>query len=193
MQNHGNFQRLGQTQDDAAGEAFDKAARLLGLPFPGGPEIERAARRASTTRVEPFPRARLVGKYDFSFSGLKTAVLHRVRDAEALGVSLSVIDTAREFQAAVVDVLVEKTAAAAADHNARTVIVAGGVAANGALRAALRERCPAPVRWPPPSLCTDNAAMIGAAAYFKRDRADLTLAFDLFSTSGVAPFTPGRG
>ncbi len=186
MQDHGRFQRLGQTLDDAAGEAFDKVARLLGLPFPGGPAIERLAQSAEGG-VEALPRAWLPGSYDFSFSGLKTAVLHRLRETPppALGA------LAREFQASVVDVLAAKTARAAAESAARAVIVAGGVAANGALRAALRERCPLPLRWPPPWLCTDNAAMIGAAAFFKRDAADASLGFDLFSTSGAEIFSPG--
>ncbi len=192
MQDHGDFRRLGQTLDDAAGEAFDKVGRLLGLPFPGGPEIERAAR--DRTPAERLPRAWLPGTYDFSFSGLKTAVLHRVR-AQTDGADEGVPDPgplARAFQDSVVDVLSAKTARAAAEHGARSVIVAGGVAANGALRAALRERSPAPVRWPPPRLCTDNAAMIGGAAFYRR-RSDPALAFDLFSTSGPGVFQAGTG
>ena len=188
MEEHGRFQRLGQSRDDAAGEAFDKAARLLGLPFPGGPAIERAAARANGPASERLPRAWLPGSYDFSFSGLKTAVRQRLREAPppALG------PLAREFQAAVVDVLAGKTARAAAEYGARAVILAGGVAANGALRAALQRRCPLPVRWPPRALCTDNAAMIAAAAYYKRTQTDAALRFDLFSTSGPGVFTPGR-
>ena len=193
MQDHGDFRRLGQTLDDAAGEAFDKVGRLLGLPFPGGPEIERAARdRAPAERL---PRAWLPGTYDFSFSGLKTAVLHRVRALQEDGAAEGVADPgplARAFQDSVVDVLSAKTARAAEEHEARSVIVAGGVAANGALRAALRERSPAPVRWPPPRLCTDNAAMIGGAAFYRR-RSDPALAFDLFSTSGPGVFQAGTG
>ena len=193
MQDHGDFRRLGQTLDDAAGEAFDKVGRLLGLPFPGGPEIERAAR--DRTPAERLPRAWLPGSYDFSFSGLKTAVLHRVRALQAGGAAEGVADPgplARAFQDSVVDVLSAKTARAAEEHDARSVIVAGGVAANGALRAALRERSPAPVRWPPPRLCTDNAAMIGGAAFYRR-RTDPALAFDLFSTSGPGVFQAGTG
>ncbi|MDE2639285.1 MAG: tRNA (adenosine(37)-N6)-threonylcarbamoyltransferase complex transferase subunit TsaD [Chloroflexota bacterium] len=193
MQDHGDFRRLGQTLDDAAGEAFDKVGRLLGLPFPGGPEIERAAR--DRTPAERLPRAWLPGTYDFSFSGLKTAVLHRVRALQEDGAAEGVADPgplARAFQDSVVDVLSAKTARAAEEHEARSVIVAGGVAANGALRAALRERSPAPVRWPPPRLCTDNAAMIGGAAFYRR-RTDPALAFDLFSTSGPGVFQAGTG
>ncbi len=193
MRDHGDFRRLGQTLDDAAGEAFDKVGRLLGLPFPGGPEIERAAR--DRTPAERLPRAWLPGTYDFSFSGLKTAVLHRVRALQEDGAAEGVSDPgplARAFQDSVVDVLSAKTARAAEEHDARSVIVAGGVAANGALRAALRERSPAPVRWPPPRLCTDNAAMIGGAAFYRR-RNDPALAFDLFSTSGPGVFQAGTG
>ena len=193
MRDHGDFRRLGQTLDDAAGEAFDKVGRLLGLPFPGGPEIERAAR--DRTPAERLPRAWLPGTYDFSFSGLKTAVLHRVRALQEDGAAEGVADPgplARAFQDSVVDVLSAKTARAAEEHEARSVIVAGGVAANGALRAALRERSPAPVRWPPPRRCTDTAAMIGGAAFYRR-RTDPALAFDLFSTSGPGVFQAGTG
>jgi len=191
MEGHGRFERLGQTLDDAAGEAFDKVGRLLGLPFPGGPAIERAARTASELDTDDaLPRAWLPGTCDFSFSGLKTAVLHRVRDEwGGAPTDAQVARAARAFQESVVDVLSAKTAEAAAD--VREVIVAGGVAANGALRQALTERSPVPVRVPPPSLCTDNAAMIGGAAYFKpRPNGDAP-AWDLFSTSGSAVFSPG--
>jgi len=189
MRDHGHFQRLGQTLDDAAGEAFDKVGRLLGLPFPGGPAIERAARdRDPAARL---PRAWLRGTYDFSFSGLKTAVLHRVRKEHPEGVT-DPGPLARAFQDSVVDVLAEKTTRAAAEFDARSVIIAGGVAANGSLRAALQSRCAVPVRWPPPRLCTDNAAMIGAAAHYRR-QADPSLSFDLFSTSGPGVFQAGVG
>lgn len=186
---HGVVERLGQTRDDAAGEAFDKVGRLLGLPFPGGPVIERVAREADPAilaATEPFPRAWLRGSHDFSFSGLKTAVLHRTRAGE-----FDVPATAARFQEAVVDVLAAKTAAAAEERGAACVIVAGGVAANGALREALAERCSAPVRVPPIRLCTDNAAMIGAAASYRRERASAALEFDVFSTSGPEVFSAG--
>ena len=186
---HGQVERLGQTRDDAAGEAFDKVGRLLGLPFPGGPVIERVAREAEPAALaaaEPFPRAWLGGGYDFSFSGLKTAVLHRTRAGE-----FDVPATASRFQEAVVDVLSAKTAAAAEERGAACVVVAGGVAANGALREALAERCSVPVRVPPINLCTDNAAMIGAAASYRRERASAALEFDVFSTSGPAVFSAG--
>ena len=185
MENHGRLTRLGGTLDDAAGEAFDKVARLLGLPFPGGPPIEQAAATARRA-AERLPRARLPGTFDFSFSGLKTAVLHRIREQPPQNPG----PLARAFQEAVVDALVTKTAAAAAMYEVRTVLAAGGVAANGALRDALQERCGErlgiEVRLPPPALCTDNAAMIGAAAFYRRDAlGDGGLGFDLFSTAGT--------
>ena len=185
MEDHGRLTRLGGTLDDAAGEAFDKVARLLGLPFPGGPPIERAA-AAARQAAGRLPRARLPGTFDFSFSGLKTAVLHRIREQPLQ----SPDPLARAFQEAVVDALVTKTAAAAAAYDVRAVLAAGGVAANGALRNALRERCGErlgiEVRLPPRALCTDNAAMIGAAAFYRRDAIGAGgLSFDLFSTSGT--------
>ena len=189
MEDHGCVERLGQTRDDAAGEAFDKVGRLLGLPFPGGPAIERAARGADSETLAaaaPFPRAWLRGSHDFSFSGLKTAVLHRTRAG-----AVDVPATAARFQEAVVEVLAVKTAGAAEQLGAACVIVAGGVAANGALRAALAEHCSVPVRVPPISLCTDNAAMIGAAASYRRGRTAAALDFDVFSTSGPEVFSAG--
>ncbi len=200
MHGHGQFERLGQTLDDAAGEAFDKVGRLLGLPFPGGPAVERAAQEAvagasaagPSVAGKALPRAWLAGSDDFSFSGIKTAVLNRVRDD--LGGALSAADVsalAREFQESMVDVLSRKTADAALAQGAREVIVAGGVAANGALRRALAERCPVPLRVPPAALCTDNAAMIGGAAYFKAQGEIEEGNWDLFSTSGAAVFSAG--
>ena len=163
MPEHGRYVRLGRTRDDAAGEAFDKVARMLGLGFPGGPAIQRAAARGDPTRF-PLPRAWLPGSYDFSFSGLKTAVL---RLLEALGPNPPVADVAASFQAALVEVLATKTAQAAAEYGAAQVVLAGGVAANLPLRQMLAERVGDRLRMPPVSLCTDNAAMIGAAAYYR--------------------------
>ena len=157
MRGHGDYERLGGTLDDAAGEAFDKSGRLLGLPFPGGPEIAKLAATAGPSSLR-LPRAWLRGTRDFSFSGLKTAVLHAVRDEAAPPAEI-----AWEFQEAVVDVLAGKVSRIARELGVAEVLVAGGVAANARLREELQERSPVPVRIPPPSLCTDNAAMIGAA------------------------------
>jgi N6-L-threonylcarbamoyladenine synthase len=179
MEDHGKYLLLGQTVDDAAGEAFDKVGRLLGLPYPGGPAISTAAEGAQpATR---FPRARTDGRYDFSFSGLKTAVLRAVAGYRERGEPIPVDGLAAAFEEAVVDALAAKTVAAAEEHGVAAVALGGGVAANRALRAALRERLDAagvPLLVPPPAWCTDNGAMIGAAAGFRfaaGDRADATL------------------
>jgi N6-L-threonylcarbamoyladenine synthase len=173
MEDHGRYRRLGRTRDDAAGEAFDKVARLLGLGFPGGPAVERAAAGVGATTVE-LPRAWLPGTDDFSFSGLKTAVLHMTRTAEPPPVD----DIAAAFQRSVVDVLAEKTSRAAAANGVRQVLLAGGVAANAALRREIAARSPVPVRCPLPKYCTDNAVMIAACGYFhlaRGERSDLGL------------------
>jgi N6-L-threonylcarbamoyladenine synthase len=171
MQDHGQYERLGATLDDAAGEAFDKVGRLLGLPYPGGPAIEQSARRGDPTRFH-FPRAWLEGSNDFSFSGLKTAVLRVVQEysdpdsEEPTLTGLPVPHLAAAFQEAVVDVLAEKAAQAAAAHGATAILLSGGVSANRALRAEVRARAgDMRVYHPPIEFCTDNAAMIGAAAY----------------------------
>jgi N6-L-threonylcarbamoyladenine synthase len=164
MRGHGDYARLGRTRDDAAGEAFDKVGRLLGLGFPGGPAVERTA-RGVRTRLR-FPRAWLKGGDDFSFSGLKTAVLHRVR-GEGGAPAPPAPEIAAAFQESVVDVLSKKTAEAAAREGARSVLLSGGVAANGPLREAIIARSPAPVHVPPPALCTDNGAMIAACAHYR--------------------------
>ena len=164
MEAHRRFRLLGRTIDDAAGEAFDKVARLLGLGFPGGPEIERAAKDGDPNAF-PLPKAWLPDRYDFSFSGLKTATLRLVRSLEQKG-PLPVSDIAASFQKAIVGALAEKTARAAAEHGARSVLLGGGVAANGPLRVEIARRIGMPLHVPPPRLCTDNGAMIGAAAFF---------------------------
>ena len=166
MTDHLTYQRLGSTLDDAAGEAFDKVARLLGLPYPGGPSIQKAAEDGDPTRFK-FPRAWLEGTSNFSFSGLKTAVLYEVRELEKKGRSIFVPDLAASFQAAVVDVLFRKTMEAARDHQAKEILVAGGVSANRALRKAFQSQTDFKVHIPPLSLCTDNAAMIAAAGYYR--------------------------
>ena len=179
MHDHGRYSLLGQTIDDAAGEAFDKVGRLLGLPYPGGPAISAAALDASpSTR---FPRARTAGTYDFSFSGLKTAVLRQVEGHRARSEPIPVDGIAAAFEEAVVDALATKTVAAARDHGVAAVALGGGVAANRSLRATLEARVTAeglPLLVPPPAWCTDNGAMIGAAAGFRfaaGDRADAAL------------------
>jgi N6-L-threonylcarbamoyladenine synthase len=187
LTDHGRYQVLGQTRDDAAGEAFDKSARLMGLGFPGGPAIERAAQDAPTGMT--LPRAWLRESYDFSFSGLKTAVLHQVQAHQGREAKLGnawptgapdrfTLQLAHAFQESVVDVLVSKTVDAARAHGATAILLAGGVAANGRLRAEMQRRAKVPVRWPPIALCTDNAAMVGAAAFF-RSQAGLQSGWDL--------------
>ncbi|MDD2696267.1 MAG: tRNA (adenosine(37)-N6)-threonylcarbamoyltransferase complex transferase subunit TsaD [Anaerolineales bacterium] len=166
METHLAYRHLGATLDDAAGEAFDKVARLIGLDYPGGPSIQRAA-EGGNPRAFDFPRAWLEGRWDFSFSGLKTAVLRTVRRLETSGGALPVGDLAASFQEAVVDVLVGKTLQAAQEFDARSVLVAGGVSANRALRQAIQARAECPVHIPPISLCTDNAAMTAGAGHFR--------------------------
>jgi N6-L-threonylcarbamoyladenine synthase len=168
MTNHGQYQRLGRTRDDAAGEAFDKAARMLGLGFPGGPLIQRAAESGNAKRF-PIPRAWLRDSYDFSFSGVKTALL---RIVEQQNDDIPVADLAAAFQESLVDVLTTKTVNAAREHGAQQIALAGGVAANGPLRHRVQELSPVPVLIPPISLCTDNGAMIAAAAHFHYQAGD---------------------
>lgn len=181
MRSHGQYERLGGTRDDAAGEAFDKVGRLLGLPFPGGPHVAKAALEGGPSKLE-LPRAWMHGTFDFSFSGLKTAALHVVRAGQ-----YSVPEIAWEFQEAVVDVLAGKTTRLAREMGAKNVLVAGGVAANTRLREELQRRCPVPVRIPPPKLCTDNAAMIGAVAGFRLELGERSpLDEDIFMTNNWA-------
>jgi N6-L-threonylcarbamoyladenine synthase len=166
MTDHLTYQRLGSTLDDAAGEAFDKVARLLELGYPGGPAIQKAAEEGDPNRFR-FPRAWLEGTWDFSFSGLKTSVLYEVRELKKKSNSLPVSDLAASFQKAVVDVLFKKTIHAAREFNAKEILVAGGVSANRALRQTFRAQTEFPVHIPPLSLCTDNAAMIASAGYHR--------------------------
>jgi N6-L-threonylcarbamoyladenine synthase len=179
MHEHGRYTLLGQTVDDAAGEAFDKVGRLLELPYPGGPAISAAA--VGATPATRFPRAKTDGAYDFSFSGLKTAVLREVAGYRERGEPIPVDGIAAAFEEAVVDALAAKTVAAARDHGVAAVALGGGVAANTALRKTLSERLGADglaLLVPPPAWCTDNGAMIGAAAGFRfaaGDRADAAL------------------
>jgi N6-L-threonylcarbamoyladenine synthase len=166
MKNHQEYERLGGTLDDAAGEAFDKVARLLNLPYPGGPSIQKSAERGNPTAYN-FPRARLEGSWNFSFSGVKTAVLREVKQLQENGKVIPVQDLAASFQQAVVDVLVEKTYAAAEAFGASNILVAGGVSANQALRKAFTAHKNFHIHIPPLRFCTDNAVMIAAAGYFR--------------------------
>jgi len=170
---HGEYQMLGRTRDDAAGEAFDKSARVLGLGYPGGPIIDRLARDGNPEAVH-FPRAKLDDTLDFSFSGLKTAVIRFYREK---GREFRIEDLAASFQAAVVDMLVNTTMKAIERTGVQRLALAGGVAANSALQAKMRDECEArgiELSYPPPRLCTDNAAMIACAGYYNlvRGRTD---------------------
>ena len=166
MRGHGDYQPLGRTRDDAAGEAFDKVARILGLGYPGGPAIEQASRDASSARYR-LPRAWLKDTDDFSFSGLKTAVLHLAAEKGGEGGENEKADIAASFQEAVVDVLVTKTVSAAKRLGAHHILLGGGVASNRLLRQRMAARSPIPVLTPSPILCTDNAAMIASCGYFR--------------------------
>ena len=166
MSDHLEYKHLGSTLDDAAGEAFDKVARLLGLGYPGGPAIQKAAEEGDPARFN-FPRAWLEETWNFSFSGLKTAVLREVKGYQAKGRSLPVSDMAASFQAAIVDVLFKKTMEAAHEFGVKEILVAGGVSANRVLRQTFQNQKEFKVHIPPLSLCTDNAAMIAAAGYYR--------------------------
>jgi N6-L-threonylcarbamoyladenine synthase len=206
MTDHGQYRRLGGTIDDAAGEAFDKVARLLRLGYPGGPAIEQAAQWGNHNAFN-FTRARTEGEYDFSFSGLKTAVLREVQRYGPVDMSapaapasparsagpprasdVPVADLAASFQDAAVDMLVEKAVAAAEAYEVSDIFLAGGVSANKALRQAMSQATRRPVRYPPLILCTDNAAMIAACGYFRyqagqRDSWDLDVVPNLKLTA----------
>jgi N6-L-threonylcarbamoyladenine synthase len=167
MKGHGQFEKLGRTRDDAAGEAFDKSARILGLGYPGGPAIERAAR--SGIPCLTLPRAWLKDSYDFSFSGLKTALWHLVHKG-----GISVADAAASFQLAIVDVLVVKTIEAAKQLKVEQILLSGGVAANKMLSQHFLAKSPVPVLIPPPQLCTDNAAMVAGCGYYQLQAGETT-------------------
>lgn len=169
VEDYGVFRILGRTRDDAAGEAFDKVARAIGLCYPGGPEIDKLAREGDPQAIA-FPRAKIEGApYDFSFSGVKSAVLNYLNQHKMQGQEVPRADLAASFQHAVVEVLVEHTMRAAGEFHMEHVAIAGGVAANQGLRSAMRAACEnAGIHFyhPSPIYCTDNAAMIGAAAYY---------------------------
>ncbi|MCQ2538791.1 MAG: tRNA (adenosine(37)-N6)-threonylcarbamoyltransferase complex transferase subunit TsaD [Lachnospiraceae bacterium] len=170
VKDYGEYEILGRTQDDAAGEAYDKVARAIGLGYPGGPKIDKVAKEGNPKAIV-FPRAKVDDNpYDFSFSGLKSAVLNYLNQAEMKNEPYVQADVAASFQAAVVDVLVDKTIHAAKEYGFKTIALAGGVASNSALRAGMKEACDKRninLIYPSPIYCTDNAAMIGAAGYYE--------------------------
>lgn len=170
VKGYGEFEIIGRTRDDAAGEAFDKVARAVGLGYPGGPKVDKAAKEGNPRAME-FPRAKVADSpYDFSFSGLKSAVLNYINHAKMTGEEIYVPDLVASFQNAVVDVLVSRAITAAKEYGYKKLAIAGGVASNSALRAAMKEACDKngiTFYHPSPIFCTDNAAMIGVAAYYE--------------------------
>ena len=170
VKDYGEYEILGRTRDDAAGEAFDKVARAIGLGYPGGPKIDKAAKEGNADAIA-FPRAKVADSvYDFSFSGLKSAVLNYLNSCEMKNIPVCQADVAASFQKAVVDVLVEHSMQAVKEYGMNKFAIAGGVASNTALRKALADACKAEkieFYYPSPILCTDNAAMIGAAGYYE--------------------------
>ena len=185
FKDHGDYQLLGQTQDDAVGEAFDKVAKIIGLPYPGGPSVAKAALAGDPTKYQ-LPKAKLQGAYDFSFSGLKTAVLRAVQREVGVDTTFPSFelaerlndeqraDFAASFQHTAVATLVDKAEKAFKDHSPASVVIAGGVAANQELRRQLQERLPLAIQYAPMELCTDNAAMIAALGCFYSDRHEPT-------------------
>ena len=170
VKGYGEFEIIGRTRDDAAGEAFDKVARAVGLGYPGGPKVDKAAKEGNTHAME-FPRAKVADSpYVFSFSGLKSAVLNYINHAKMTGEEIYVPDLVASFQNAVVDVLVSRAITAAKEYGYKKLAIAGGVASNSTLRAAMKEACDKngiTFYHPSPIFCTDNAAMIGVAAYYE--------------------------
>ena len=187
---HGDFELLGQTCDDAIGEAFDKVAKILGLGYPGGPSIAKVALNGNPLAYQ-LPKAKLAGAYDFSFSGLKTAVLRAVQrevgvdftfPSTGLAARLDDVqrnDFAASFQRIAIETLVDKTAQAFRDYNPKSVVVAGGVAANQELRRILSERLPIHIDYAPMNLCTDNAAMLATLGFYKAQKIQPTSPFEL--------------
>lgn len=170
VEDYGKYEILGKTRDDAAGEAFDKVARAIGLGYPGGPKVDKLAREGNPDAIV-FPKGKLGDcPYDFSFSGVKSAVLNYINNAQMKGEEINRADLAASFQKSVVDVLVEHTMLAAKDYHMDKIAIAGGVASNGALREAMTKACEKrgyKFYRPSPIFCTDNAAMIGVAAYYE--------------------------
>lgn len=166
---YGKYEIIGRTRDDAAGEAFDKVARAIGLGYPGGPKIDKLSKEGNADAI-PFPKAKMDSKYDFSFSGVKSAVLNYINSCAMKNEDYNQADIAASFQKAVVDVLVEKSVMAVKDYDMDKLVIAGGVASNSTLRNCMKEACEKAgieFYFPTPILCTDNAAMIGAAAYYE--------------------------
>lgn len=167
MKDHMAFEVIGETRDDAVGEAYDKVARTIDLPYPGGPHVDRLA--ASGEDVLEFPRP-IMADYDFSFSGLKSAVINKLHNLNQKGISYNKEDVAASFQASVIDVLTTQTFKALEDYDIKQLLICGGVAANRGIRARMEMMCDSndvKLLIPPLNLCTDNAAMIGAAAYYQ--------------------------
>lgn len=190
FRDHGNYELLGQTQDDAVGEAFDKVAKIIGLPYPGGPSIAEAAKQGDPHKYK-LPKARLQGAYDFSFSGLKTAVLRAVQHEVGVDTSypsfklpellndVQRADFAASFQNIAVETLVDKAHKAFNDYSPASVVIAGGVAANQELRNQLQARLPIDIQYAPMQLCTDNGAMIATLGCFYAERVQPASPFDL--------------
>lgn len=170
VEDYGKYRILGRTRDDAAGEAFDKVARAIGLGYPGGPKIDKLSKEGNANAI-PFPKAHVAeSPYDFSFSGLKSAVLNYLNGCKMKGEEISQADVAASFQKAVVDVLTEHAMMAVKEYGFEKLAIAGGVASNSSLRQAMKAACEKngiEFYYPSPVLCTDNAAMIGAAAYYE--------------------------
>jgi len=197
FKDHGDYELLGQTQDDAVGEAFDKVAKIIGLPYPGGPSIAEEALKGNPTKY-PLPKAKLQGAYDFSFSGLKTAVLRAVQrevgvdttypsfELPGLLSDVQRADFAASFQRTAVETLVDKAEKAFKDYSPASVVIAGGVAANQELRRELQERLPIPVEYAPMQLCTDNGAMIATLGCFYAQRHSPTSPLDLEVQSSLS-------
>ncbi len=176
MTGYNSFELLGQSRDDAAGEAFDKIARVMGLPYPGGPEIDKLAKQGNPDAIN-FPHPKVAG-YEFSFSGLKSAVLNYLNTAQMKGEPINAADVAASFQRTVVETLADKTLAAADEFKLDKIVLAGGVAANSSLEKTLREACARrgfKFYYPSKILCTDNAAMIACRGYYQNTFADSTL------------------
>lgn len=187
VKDYGEYEFIGRTRDDAAGEAFDKVARSVGLGYPGGPKIDEEAKNGNPEAIV-FPKAKVDGApYDFSFSGIKSAVLNYQNHAQMMGETVNRADLVASFQKAVVDVLVEHTMEAAKEYGYKQVALAGGVAANSALRQAMKDACEArgiELYYPSPIFCTDNAAMIASAGYYEFMKGN-TATWDLNAVPGL--------